>query len=72
MASVSSLPPTPLSEQVSGSNASQNVGVFVLVQHMQLLPWPAYSHGMSPIEHVWDLVGWSASHSGSESYSFKR
>ncbi|GFU62682.1 hypothetical protein TNCV_1518731 [Trichonephila clavipes] len=26
-------------------------------QHMQLLPWTAYSPDMSPIEHVWDLVG---------------
>ncbi|GFU96408.1 transposable element Tcb2 transposase [Trichonephila clavipes] len=26
-------------------------------QHRQLLPWPAYSSHMSPIEHVWDLVG---------------
>ncbi|GFW43034.1 transposable element Tcb2 transposase [Trichonephila clavipes] len=26
-------------------------------QHMQLLPWPVYSPDMSPIEHVWDLVG---------------
>ncbi|GFS69882.1 transposable element Tcb1 transposase [Trichonephila clavipes] len=25
---------------------------------MLLLPWPAYSSDMSPIEHVWDLVGW--------------
>ncbi|GFU87302.1 transposable element Tcb1 transposase [Trichonephila clavipes] len=24
---------------------------------MQLLPWPAYSPGLSPIEPVWDLVG---------------
>ncbi|GFV41895.1 transposable element Tcb1 transposase [Trichonephila clavipes] len=24
---------------------------------MQLLPWSAYSTDMSPIEHVWDLVG---------------
>ncbi|GFV19441.1 transposable element Tcb2 transposase [Trichonephila clavipes] len=24
--------------------------------NMQLLPWPAYSSDMSPIEHVWDLV----------------
>ena len=24
---------------------------------MQLLPWPAYSPDMSPIEHVRDLVG---------------
>ncbi|GFU79034.1 transposable element Tc1 transposase [Trichonephila clavipes] len=26
-------------------------------QHMQLLPWPAYSPYMSSIDHVWDLVG---------------
>ncbi|GFY16728.1 hypothetical protein TNCV_2788501 [Trichonephila clavipes] len=26
-------------------------------QHMQLLPSLAYSLDMSPIEHVWDLVG---------------
>ncbi|GFU73640.1 transposable element Tcb1 transposase [Trichonephila clavipes] len=25
---------------------------------MQLLPWPAYSPDMSPIEHVLNLVGW--------------
>ncbi|GFT25643.1 uncharacterized protein TNCV_1965531 [Trichonephila clavipes] len=25
-------------------------------QHIQLLPWPAYSPDMSLIEHVWDLV----------------
>ncbi|GFY14226.1 transposable element Tcb1 transposase [Trichonephila clavipes] len=24
---------------------------------MQLLLWPAYSPDMSPIEHVWDLMG---------------
>ncbi|GFX98392.1 transposable element Tcb2 transposase [Trichonephila clavipes] len=28
------------------------------VQHKQLLPLPAYSPDMSPIEHVWDLVDW--------------
>ncbi|GFU44565.1 transposable element Tcb2 transposase [Trichonephila clavipes] len=26
-------------------------------QHTQLLPWHAYLPDMSPIEHVWDLVG---------------
>ncbi|GFW92484.1 transposable element Tcb2 transposase [Trichonephila clavipes] len=29
----------------------------IKAQHMQLLPWPAYSPDMSPIEHVGDLVG---------------
>ncbi|PRD26889.1 UNVERIFIED_CONTAM: Transposable element Tcb2 transposase [Trichonephila clavipes] len=33
-------------------------GVMVWVQHKQLLPLPAYSPDMSPIEHVWDLVDW--------------
>ncbi|GFW60380.1 transposable element Tcb2 transposase [Trichonephila clavipes] len=30
---------------------------FCPAQHIQLIPWPAYSPDMSPIEHVWDLVG---------------
>ncbi|GFT07007.1 transposable element Tc1 transposase [Trichonephila clavipes] len=29
---------------------------FCSSQHMQLLPWSAYSPNMLPIEHVWDLV----------------
>ncbi|GFX50610.1 hypothetical protein TNCV_2721971 [Trichonephila clavipes] len=31
---------------------------FCSAQYMHLLSWPAYSLDMSPIEHVWDLVGW--------------
>ena len=30
---------------------------FCSVQHIQLLPWPAYSLDMLSIEYVWDLVG---------------
>ncbi|GFW17634.1 hypothetical protein TNCV_2651911 [Trichonephila clavipes] len=30
---------------------------FCSAQHMQLLPWLAYSPNMSHIKHVWDLVG---------------
>ncbi|GFX52479.1 nitric oxide synthase [Trichonephila clavipes] len=30
---------------------------FCSAQHMQLLPWLAYSPDMSPIEHMWYLVG---------------
>ncbi|GFS51020.1 transposable element Tc1 transposase [Trichonephila clavipes] len=30
---------------------------FYAAQHMQLLPWAAYSPDMSPTEHVWDFVG---------------
>ncbi|GFU67857.1 transposable element Tcb1 transposase [Trichonephila clavipes] len=37
--------------------AAKTVRDFCLAQRMQLLPWLAYSRGMLPIEHVWDLVG---------------
>ncbi|GFV03405.1 transposable element Tcb2 transposase [Trichonephila clavipes] len=35
---------------------AKTVRDFCSVQHMQLLPWPAYSPDMSLIEYVWDLV----------------
>ncbi|GFU60483.1 transposable element Tc1 transposase [Trichonephila clavipes] len=38
-------------------NVAKTVRDFCSAQHMQRLPWPAYSPDMSPIEHVWDLVG---------------
>ncbi|UYV69971.1 K02A2.6-like, partial [Cordylochernes scorpioides] len=27
------------------------------LQDVQMLPWPPYSPGLSPIEHVWDIIG---------------
>ncbi|KFM76878.1 Transposable element Tc1 transposase, partial [Stegodyphus mimosarum] len=27
------------------------------LQGMQMLPWPPYSSDLSPIEHVWDVIG---------------
>ncbi|GFV31644.1 uncharacterized protein TNCV_692181 [Trichonephila clavipes] len=36
---------------------AKTVRDFCSAQHLQLLPWPAYSPVMSPIEHVWNLVG---------------
>ncbi|GFS49180.1 transposable element Tcb2 transposase [Trichonephila clavipes] len=39
-------------------HVAKTVRDFCLAQHMQLLPWPAYSPDMSPIEYVWDLVSW--------------
>ncbi|GFV01389.1 transposable element Tcb1 transposase [Trichonephila clavipes] len=38
-------------------HVAKTVRDFRSTQHMQLLPWPAYLPDMSPIEHVWDLVG---------------
>ncbi|GFX11155.1 transposable element Tcb2 transposase [Trichonephila clavipes] len=34
------------------------------IPFLQGLPgtWPAYSQDMSPIEHVWDIVGWRLAH----------
>ncbi|GFV20072.1 transposable element Tcb1 transposase [Trichonephila clavipes] len=36
---------------------AKTVRDFCSAQHIQLLPWPAYSPDMSPIEYVWDSVG---------------
>ncbi|GFT00625.1 transposable element Tcb2 transposase [Trichonephila clavipes] len=41
---------------------AKTVQVFCSAQHMLLLPWPAYSPDISPIEHVWDLVGRRLAH----------
>ncbi|GFT85157.1 transposable element Tcb1 transposase [Trichonephila clavipes] len=38
-------------------HVAMTVLYFCSAQHMQLLPWPAYSLDMSPIEHEWDLDG---------------
>ncbi|GFU73850.1 transposable element Tcb2 transposase [Trichonephila clavipes] len=38
-------------------HVAKTVRYFCSAQHMQLLPWSAYSPDMSPIERVWHLVG---------------
>ncbi|GFS57993.1 transposable element Tcb2 transposase [Trichonephila inaurata madagascariensis] len=38
-------------------HVAKTVRDFCSAQHMQLHSWSAYSPDMSPIEHVWDLVG---------------
>ncbi|PRD35979.1 UNVERIFIED_CONTAM: tc1a [Trichonephila clavipes] len=51
----------PIYYELRQDNASPHVTKtirdFCSSQHMQLLPWPAYSPDMTPIEHVWDLLG---------------
>ncbi|GFU68039.1 transposable element Tc1 transposase [Trichonephila clavipes] len=42
--------------RIMHSQMLKTVRDFCSAQHMQL-PWPAYSLDMSPIEHLWDLVG---------------
>ncbi|GFY21925.1 hypothetical protein TNCV_3295691 [Trichonephila clavipes] len=39
-------------------HVAKTVRDFCSAQHMQLLSWPAYLLDMSPIENVWNLVGW--------------
>ncbi|GFU29617.1 transposable element Tc1 transposase [Trichonephila clavipes] len=40
------------------SHVAKIVRDFCSAQHLQLLPWSAYSPDMSPIEHEGDLLGW--------------
>ena len=35
---------------------ARTVQSFFATRQVQLLPWPAYSPDMSPIEHVWDFL----------------
>ncbi|GFV64621.1 transposable element Tcb1 transposase [Trichonephila clavipes] len=38
-------------------HVAKTVKSYLDSQQVQLLPWPAHSPDMSPIEHVWDIVG---------------
>ncbi|GFX50461.1 transposable element Tc1 transposase [Trichonephila clavipes] len=48
--------PWSLQQNNALPHVARYVRDFFSAQHMTLLPWPAYSPGMSPIQHVWDLV----------------
>ncbi|GFV53595.1 transposable element Tcb1 transposase [Trichonephila clavipes] len=39
-------------------HVAKTVKSYLDSQKVQLLPWPAYAPDMSPIEYVWDIVGW--------------
>ncbi|GFV37507.1 hypothetical protein TNCV_4968491 [Trichonephila clavipes] len=56
-AAFQSIPGAIFQQDNARPHVAKNVRDFCSAQHMQLLPWPAYSPDMSPIEHVWDLVG---------------
>ncbi|GFV86199.1 hypothetical protein TNCV_671961 [Trichonephila clavipes] len=43
-------------------HVAKTIRDYCSAQHMQLLHRPAYSTDMSPIEHVWDLIGRCLAH----------
>ncbi|GFY06792.1 hypothetical protein TNCV_2203251 [Trichonephila clavipes] len=50
------IPGTIFQQDKARSHVAKTFGD-VYSQNMKILSWPAYSTNMSPIEHVWDLVG---------------
>ncbi|GFX54334.1 transposable element Tcb2 transposase [Trichonephila clavipes] len=46
-----------VTQNIACPQVAKTVRDFCSAQRMQLLLWLAYSPDMSPIEHVWDLVG---------------
>ncbi|GFX94532.1 transposable element Tcb1 transposase [Trichonephila clavipes] len=51
------LPEAVFQQDNARPHVAKTVKSYLDSQTVQLLPWPAYSPDMSPIEHVWDIVG---------------
>lgn len=51
------LPGAVFQQDNARPHVARTVMTYLDSQQVQLLPWPAYSPDMSPIEHVWDIVG---------------
>ena len=41
----------------ASSHVAKTVRNFCSANHIEVLPWPAYSSDMSPCKHMWDFVG---------------
>ncbi|KFM70347.1 Transposable element Tcb1 transposase, partial [Stegodyphus mimosarum] len=52
-----SLPGAVFQQDNARPHTARIVKSFFAAQQVQLLPWPACSPDMSPIEHVWDVIG---------------
>ncbi|GFT92600.1 transposable element Tc1 transposase [Trichonephila clavipes] len=52
------LPGTVFQQDNPRPHVAKTVKSYLDSQQVQLLPWSAYSPDLSPIEHVWDIVGW--------------
>ncbi|GFT82381.1 transposable element Tc1 transposase [Trichonephila clavipes] len=51
------LPGTVFQQDNARPHVAKTVKSYLDSQQVQLLPWPAYSPDISPIEHEWDIVG---------------
>ncbi|GFX49327.1 transposable element Tc1 transposase [Trichonephila clavipes] len=51
------LPGAVFQQDNAPPHVAKTVKSYLDSQQVQLLPWPAYSPDMSPIEHEWDIVG---------------
>ncbi|GFU83834.1 transposable element Tcb1 transposase [Trichonephila clavipes] len=51
------LPGAVFQQDNARPRVAKTVRSYLDSQQVQLLPWPAFSPDMSPIEHVWDIVG---------------
>ncbi|GFV79435.1 transposable element Tcb2 transposase [Trichonephila clavipes] len=51
------LPRAVFQQHNARPHVAKTVKSYLDSQQVQLLPWPAYSPDMPPIEHVWDIVG---------------
>ncbi|GFV57029.1 transposable element Tcb2 transposase [Trichonephila clavipes] len=51
------LPGAVFQQDNARPHVAKTVKSYLDSQQVQLLPWPAYSLDMSPIEHLWDIVG---------------
>ncbi|GFW34781.1 transposable element Tc1 transposase [Trichonephila clavipes] len=51
------LPGAVFQQDNARPHVAKTVKSYLDSQQVELLPWPAYSPDMSPIEHEWDIVG---------------